>query len=43
MELLELGLSVRKTAKYLGYNNYTGLNACVNRWGLRWTEPGDQS
>lgn len=35
VELCGLGLSVRKIAKYLGYNNHIGLNTYVNKRGLR--------
>ena len=34
-ELLDLGLSVRKIAKHLGYSSHIGLNKYVNRRGLR--------
>lgn len=30
-ELLAMGLSVRKTAKLLGYNNHIGLNTYINK------------
>lgn len=30
-ELLQLGLSVRKIAKYLGYSNHLGLNNYINK------------
>ena len=36
-ELLTLGLSVRKTAKLLGYTNHIALNTYVNKRGLRST------
>lgn len=35
VELLDLGLSVRKTARYLGLRNHIGLNTYVNKRGLR--------
>ncbi len=35
VELLGLGLSVRKIAKYLGYNNHIGLNTYVKKRRLR--------
>lgn len=34
-ELLALGLSVRKIATYLGYQDHRGLNQYVNKRGLR--------
>ena len=34
-ELLHLGLSVRKIANYLGYNNHIGLNMYVKKRNLR--------
>lgn len=34
-ELLKLGLSVRKIANYLGYNNHIGLNMYVKKRNLR--------
>ena len=34
-ELLNLGLSVRKIANYLGYNNHIGLNMYVKKRNLR--------
>jgi DNA invertase Pin-like site-specific DNA recombinase len=34
-ELLGLGLSVRKIAKLLGYNNHIGLNTYVKKRGIR--------
>lgn len=34
-ELLTLGLSVRKIATYLGYQDHRGLNQYVNKRGLR--------
>jgi DNA invertase Pin-like site-specific DNA recombinase len=34
-ELLALGLSVRKIAKLLGYNNHIGLNTYVKKRGIR--------
>ena len=34
-ELLALGLSVRKIAKYLGYPNHIGLNTYINKRNLR--------
>lgn len=34
-ELLDLGLSVRKIARYFGYNNHIALNTYVNKRGLR--------
>jgi DNA invertase Pin-like site-specific DNA recombinase len=34
-ELLDLGLSVRKIAKLLGYTNHVGLNMYVKRRGIR--------
>jgi DNA invertase Pin-like site-specific DNA recombinase len=39
-ELLELGLSVRKIAKYLGYTDARGLNTYVNKRGLRQASAG---
>jgi DNA invertase Pin-like site-specific DNA recombinase len=35
VELLNLGLSVRKIARYFGYSNHISLNTYVNRRGLR--------
>ena len=35
VDLLGLGVSVRKIAGYLGYNNHIGLNTYVNKRGLR--------
>lgn len=35
VELLGLGLSVRRIAKYLGLSNHIGLNTYVNKRGLR--------
>jgi DNA invertase Pin-like site-specific DNA recombinase len=34
-ELLRLGLSVRKIAKILGYNNHIGLNTYIKKRGIR--------
>lgn len=34
-DLLAMGLSVRKIAKYLGYTDARGLNPYVNKRGLR--------
>jgi DNA invertase Pin-like site-specific DNA recombinase len=34
-ELLDLGLSVRKIARYFGYHNHISLNTYVNKRGLR--------
>jgi len=34
-ELLEMGLSVRKIAKFLGYNNHIGLNTYINKRQLK--------
>ena len=34
-ELLELGLSVRKIANYLGYSNHIGLNSYINKRNIR--------
>jgi DNA invertase Pin-like site-specific DNA recombinase len=34
-ELLKLGLSVRKTAKLLGYRNHIGLNTYINKRNIR--------
>jgi DNA invertase Pin-like site-specific DNA recombinase len=34
-ELLKLGLSVRKTAKVLGYSNHIGLNTYINKRNIR--------
>jgi len=34
-ELLDIGLSVRKIARLLGYNNHIGLNTYVKRRNLR--------
>ena len=34
-ELLELGLSVRKIAKFLGYSNHIALNTYVKKRKLR--------
>lgn len=34
-ELLSLGLSVRKIAKLLGYNNHIGLNNYINKRGIK--------
>lgn len=34
-ELLDLGLSVRKIARYFGYRNHIALNTYVNKRGLR--------
>ena len=34
-ELLKLGLSVRKIAKLLGYNNHISLNTYVNKRKIR--------
>ena len=34
-ELLVLGLSVRKIANYLGYNNHIGLNEYINKRNVR--------
>ncbi len=34
-ELLDLGLSVRKIAKYFGYHNHISLNTYVKKRGLR--------
>ena len=34
-ELLELGLSVRKIATFLGYSNHIGLNEYINKRNLR--------
>ena len=34
-ELLVLGLSVRKIANYLGYNNHIGLNGYINKRDIR--------
>ena len=34
-ELLELGLSVRKIAKFLGYKNHIGLNTYINKRNIR--------
>lgn len=45
-ELLYLGLSVRKIAKYFGYHNHITLNTYVNKRGLRQkqiTDHPDQS
>lgn len=39
-ELLALGLSVRKIAKYLGYTDARGLNTYVNKRGLRQARAG---
>lgn len=39
-ELLALGLSVRKIAKYLGYTDARGLNTYVNKRGLRQASAG---
>ncbi len=36
-ELLKLGLSVRKTAKLLGYSNHIGLNTYINKRNIRAT------
>jgi len=35
VEMLDLGLSVRKIAKNLGYSNHIGLNTYINKRGLR--------
>ena len=35
VEMLDLGLSVRKIAKYLGYTNHVALNTYVKKRGLR--------
>jgi len=35
IELLDLGLSVKKIADYLGYKHYNNLNIYVNKRGLR--------
>ena len=35
VELLKLGLSVRKIAKFLGYKNHISLTTYVNKRGLR--------
>lgn len=37
LELLLLGLSVRKIAKFLGYNNHLSLNTYINKRNLRQT------
>jgi len=34
-ELLEMGLSVRKIAKFLGYNSHIGLNTYINKRQIR--------
>ena len=34
-ELLALGLSIRKIAKYLGYSNHIGLNEYINKRNLK--------
>lgn len=34
-ELLDLGLSVRKIARFLGYTNHIGLNTYIKRRGIR--------
>jgi DNA invertase Pin-like site-specific DNA recombinase len=34
-ELLKLGLSVRKTAKVLGYSNHLGLNTYIKRRNIK--------
>ena len=34
-ELLELGLSVRKISKYLGYPNHLSLNKYLNRRNIK--------
>lgn len=34
-ELLELGLSVRKIATFLGYSNHIGLNEYINKRNIR--------
>jgi len=34
-ELLDMGLSVRKIAKYLGYTNHIGLNLYINKRKIR--------
>jgi DNA invertase Pin-like site-specific DNA recombinase len=36
-ELLDLGLSVRKIASYLGYSNHIGLNNYINKRNIRYT------
>lgn len=36
-ELLDMGLSVRKIAKYLGYTNHIGLNLYINKRKIRST------
>jgi DNA invertase Pin-like site-specific DNA recombinase len=36
-ELLTLGLSVRKTAKVLGYSNHIGLNTYIKRRNIKTT------
>lgn len=36
-ELLNLGLSVRKTARVLGYNNHISLNTYINKRNIRET------
>jgi DNA invertase Pin-like site-specific DNA recombinase len=38
-ELLRLGLSVRKIARYLRYPNHVALNTYVNKRGLRPDQP----
>ena len=35
IELLGLGLSVRKIAKLLGYNNHIGLNNYIKKRGIK--------
>ena len=37
IEFLDIGLSVRKIAKLLGYNNHIGLNTYIKKRGLRQT------
>lgn len=42
-ELLALGLSVRKTAKLLGYSNHIGLNTYIKKRGVRTNLPEIQA
>ena len=35
IELLDLGLSIRKIAKFLGYKNHISLNTYVNKRNLK--------
>jgi transposase-like protein len=35
IELLTLGLSIRKISKVLGYNNHIGLNNYIKKRGLK--------